>query len=162
MVSFRAGAVAETDPTLTYPAVPASVDKALKKVGITIDRVDLMEIQEAFAVQALADARMMGIKKENIDHRVNANGSGISLGHPVAATGAMRMVTLIHEMKRQSARFGLETICGGRASASARSLRGCLNGNRFTPFIDMNDEFHPFARIRSKEKIDGCEAIRPY
>jgi acetyl-CoA C-acetyltransferase len=110
---FRACAVAGTDPTLTYPAVPASTNKALKKMGITITQVDLIEIQEAFAVQALADGRLMGIKEEEFDKKVNVNGSGISLGHPIAATGAMRLVTLLHEMKRRNARYGLETICGG-------------------------------------------------
>jgi acetyl-CoA C-acetyltransferase len=110
---FRVCSVAGSDPTLTYPAVPASVNKALKRVGIKIDEVDLIEIQEAFAVQALADARLMGIKEEDFDKKINVNGSGISLGHPIAATGAMRLVTLIHEMKRRNARYGLETICGG-------------------------------------------------
>jgi acetyl-CoA C-acetyltransferase len=83
-------AVAAADPTLTYPAVPA-----------------------AFAVQVLADAKLMGIPKEAYDEKINVNGSGISLGHPIAATGTMRMVTLLHEMKRRNARYGLETICGG-------------------------------------------------
>ena len=113
MAYFSSCAVAGSDPTLTYPAVPASVNKALKKVGITIDQVDLIEIQEAFAVQALADARLMGIKAEDFDKKININGSGISLGHPIAATGAMRLVTLLHEMKRRNAKYGLETICGG-------------------------------------------------
>jgi len=110
---YRACAVAATDPTLTYPAVPASVNKALQKVGITIDQVDLIEIQEAFAVQALADARLSGLSDEAIEAKVNVNGSGISLGHPIGATGAMRLTTLIHEMVRRDCRFGLETICGG-------------------------------------------------
>jgi acetyl-CoA C-acetyltransferase len=113
LASFRSCAIAGSDPTLTYPAVPASVDKALSKSGITIDQVELIEIQEAFAVQALADARMMGIKKDDYDQKINVNGSGISLGHPIAATGAMRLVTLLHEMRRRGARYGLETICGG-------------------------------------------------
>ena len=113
MAYFRSCAIAGSDPTLTYPAVPDSVEKALKKAGVTIDQVDLIEIQEAFAVQTLADARMMGIRKEDFDKKINVNGSGISLGHPIAATGAMRLVTLIHEMKRRGSRYGLETICGG-------------------------------------------------
>ena len=69
MAYFRSCAIAGADPTLTYPAVPASVNKALKKAGITIDHVDLIEIQEGFAVQALADARMMGIKQEDFEKR---------------------------------------------------------------------------------------------
>ncbi len=110
---FRACAIAGTDPTLTYPAVPGSAQKALEKTGITIDDIDLIEIQEAFAVQALADARLMGINEDQFDEKINVNGSGISLGHPIAATGAMRLVTLLHEMKRRNSMFGLETICGG-------------------------------------------------
>jgi acetyl-CoA C-acetyltransferase len=113
MAFFRSCAIAGSDPTLTYPAVPAAVSKALIKAGITLDHVDLIEIQEAFAVQALADAKMMGIKPEDFDHKINVNGSGISLGHPIGATGAMRLTTLLHEMKRHGSRFGLETICGG-------------------------------------------------
>ncbi len=113
MAYFRSCAIAGSDPTLTYPAVPDSVEKALKKAGITIDQVALIEIQEAFAVQALADARMMGIRQEDFDKKINVNGSGISLGHPIAATGAMRLVTLLHEMRRRGSRYGLETICGG-------------------------------------------------
>jgi acetyl-CoA C-acetyltransferase len=113
MAYFRSCAVAGTDPTLTYPAVPDATNKALHKLGITIDDVDLIEIQEAFAVQALADAKLMGIAEKDFDEKINVNGSGISLGHPIAATGAMRLVTLLHEMRRRGARYGLETICGG-------------------------------------------------
>ncbi|MBK5100356.1 MAG: thiolase family protein [Desulfobacteraceae bacterium] len=113
MAYFRSCAVAGADPTLTYPAVPTSVKKALEKAGITVDQVDIIEIQEAFAVQALADARMMGIREEDFDKKINVNGSGVSLGHPIGATGAMRLVTLLNEMKRRGSRYGLETICGG-------------------------------------------------
>ena len=113
MAYFSSCGLSATDPTLTYPAVPASVNKALRKIGITIDQIDLIEIQEAFAVQTLADARLMGIREEDFDKKTNVNGSGISLGHPIAAIGAMRLVTLLHEMKRRSTRYGLETICGG-------------------------------------------------
>ena len=113
LASLKAFAVAAADPTLTYPAVPMSVTKALKKAELTIDEIELIEIQEAFAVQMLADAKLMGLSEADCYKKVNVNGSGISLGHPIAATGAMRMVTLLHEMKRRSARYGLETICAG-------------------------------------------------
>lgn len=106
-------AVAAADPTLTYPAVPASVDKAMHKAGLTVEQMDLIEIQEAFAVQMLADAKLLGLSAETCERKLNVNGSGISLGHPIAATGTMRMVTLLHEMRRVNARYGLETICGG-------------------------------------------------
>ncbi len=110
---LKSFAVAADDPTLTYPAVPASVAGALARAGLTIDQIDLIEIQEAFAAQVLADAKMMRLSESDLDYKVNVNGSGISLGHPIAATGAMRMVTLLHEMRRRNARYGLETICGG-------------------------------------------------
>ena len=110
---FDACGVAGTDPTLTYPAVPASVNKALDKANLRIEQIDLIEIQEAFAVQVLADAKLMGIAPQDLDKKINVNGSGISLGHPIAATGAMRLITLVYEMKRRNARFGMETICGG-------------------------------------------------
>ena len=105
--------VAGADPLLTYPAVPASVNMALEKAGLTIEEIDLIEIQEAFAAQALADAKLMGLTQRDLAERVNVNGSGISLGHPIGATGAIRLTTLVHEMKRRGARYGLVTICGG-------------------------------------------------
>ncbi len=113
MAALISSAVAASDPTLTYPAVPVSVEKALNRVDLTIKEMDLIEIQEAFAVQVLADAKLMGLSASDMEQKVNVNGSGISLGHPVAATGTMRLVTLIHEMKRRKVRYGLETICGG-------------------------------------------------
>jgi len=113
MAHFVSCVVAGDDPRLTYPAVPIAVNKALKKAGLNIDQMDLIEIQEAFAIQALADAKMMGIPEEDYDKKINVNGSGISLGHPIGATGAMRLTTLLHEMRRRDARYGLVAICGG-------------------------------------------------
>lgn len=77
---------------------------APEKAGITIDQVGLIEIQEAFAVRALADARLMGIPQDDFDNKINVNGSVISLGHPIAATGPMRLVTILHEMRRRGIR----------------------------------------------------------
>ncbi len=113
MATFRSCAIAGTDPTLTYPAVPAASKKALQRLGMTIESMNLIEIQEAFAVQTLADAKLMGIAERDFDRKINVNGSGISLGHPIAASGAMRLITLIHEMRRRGAQYGLEAICGG-------------------------------------------------
>ncbi|MCK4581022.1 MAG: acetyl-CoA C-acyltransferase, partial [Dehalococcoidia bacterium] len=113
MAYLKSFAVAAADPSLTYPSVPFAVDKALKKAGLSLDQIDLIEIQEAFAAQLLADARIMQLRQEDYDRKLNVNGSGISLGHPIAATGTMRMVTLLYQMKRQKARYGLEAICGG-------------------------------------------------
>ncbi|MFC1872376.1 thiolase family protein [Chloroflexota bacterium] len=105
--------MAGADPTLTYPAVPASANKALAKAGLTVEQMEVIEIQEAFACQALADARLMGLSDADMRAKVNVNGSGISLGHPVGATGIMRMTTLLYEMKRRNSKHGLATICGG-------------------------------------------------
>jgi acetyl-CoA C-acetyltransferase len=110
---LKSFAVAAADPTLTYPAVPHSVNKALDKAGLSLDRIELIEIQEAFAAQTLADAKLMGLSEKDLDEKVNVNGSGISLGHPIGATGAIRLTTLTHEMVRRGARYGLLTICGG-------------------------------------------------
>lgn len=111
IVSFG---IAGADPTLTYPAVPAAVNKALKRAGLTLKDIDLIEIQEAFAAQTIADARLMKLTPEELETKVNVNGSGISLGHPIGATGVIRLVTLVHEMRRRNnVRYGLLTICGG-------------------------------------------------
>jgi acetyl-CoA C-acetyltransferase len=88
------------------------VQKALDAAELKIDQMDLIEIQEAFAAQVLADLQQMGVGSQDYD-KINVNGSGISLGHPIAATGVRVLVTLLHEMKRRGSKFGLETICGG-------------------------------------------------
>jgi acetyl-CoA C-acetyltransferase len=113
LARFVAGAWSACDPTITYAAVDGAVEKVLGKAGLSIKDIDLFEIQEAFAVQLLADARLMGIAEEDCDAKINPNGSGISLGHPIGATGVMRLVSLVHEMRRRDLRLGLETICGG-------------------------------------------------
>ncbi len=119
MACLRAGAHAACDPVKGYDAPSVAAKRALAKGGIGIDDVDLFEIQEAFAVQVISDMRMMGIKQEDRDRKVNVNGSGISLGHPIGATGVMRLVTLLHEMRRRNAHYGLQTICGGGGQAIA-------------------------------------------
>jgi len=119
MVYLRSFAVAAADPTLTYPAVPAAVNKALKKASLDLDQIDLIEIQEAFAAQALADAKLMGIGEGDLDKKVNVNGSGISLGHPIGCTGARLLVTTAHEMKRKNHKYGLVTMCIGGGQGMA-------------------------------------------
>ena len=112
LASVRACAVAGDDPRKTYKTVPTAVNKALAAAGIGIEQIDLIEIQEAFAAQVLADLKEMGVGPSDYA-RVNVNGSGISLGHPIAATGVRVLVTLLHEMNRRGVRYGLECICGG-------------------------------------------------
>lgn len=113
VASLESFGVAADDPTLTYPAVPAAVNKALAKIGLQIGNMDLIEIQEAFAAQTLADAGLMGLNDIDCEAKVNVNGSGVSLGHPIGATGSMRLITLVNEMKRRDVKYGLVTICGG-------------------------------------------------
>ena len=98
--------------------VPAS-EAALQRAGLTLADMDLIELNEAFAAQALAVTRTWGLDEK--DHeRVNVNGSGISLGHPVGATGARILATLLREMERREVRYGLETMCiGGGQGISA-------------------------------------------
>ena len=112
LAALRSVAVVGEDPRKTYKTVPVAVEKALKLGGVTRDQMELIEIQEAFAAQVLADLKNMGVGKIDYE-KVNVNGSGISLGHPIACTGTRVLVTLLHEMKRRDARLGLECICGG-------------------------------------------------
>lgn len=83
--------------------------KALEKAGLTIEDIDLFEINEAFAAQCIACARELKIDEE----KLNVNGSGISLGHPVGASGCRLVVSLIHELKRRGGRYGLASLCAG-------------------------------------------------
>jgi acetyl-CoA C-acetyltransferase len=104
-----ATAVSGSDPTimLTGPA-PAS-KKALAKAGLTVDDLDLVEINEAFAAVVLRFVRDMGLDMD----KVNVNGGAIAMGHPLGATGAMILGTLIDELHRQDKRYGLATLCVG-------------------------------------------------
>ena len=112
LAKLNSFAVAGADPRRTYETVPIAVKKALQKAGLTLEQMDLIEIQEAFAAQVLADLKQMGLTSKDY-HKINVNGSGISLGHPIACTGTRVLVTLLHEMRRRNARYGLECICGG-------------------------------------------------
>ncbi|WP_326536621.1 acetyl-CoA C-acetyltransferase [Pseudorhodoferax sp.] len=99
--------------------VPA-VHKLLARTGLSLGQMDLIELNEAFACQALACVKGWGSSLEALDERLNVNGSGISLGHPVGATGARIMATLLHELQRRRGRYGLETMCigGGQGIAA--------------------------------------------
>lgn len=89
-----------------------STEKALKRAGLTLADIDLIELNEAFAAQALAVTREWGFTAADFE-RTNVNGSGISLGHPVGATGVRILATLLRELDRRGARYGLETMCIG-------------------------------------------------
>ncbi len=96
-----------------------STAKALDKAGLSLSQIDLIELNEAFAAQVLACTREWKFVQKDFE-RTNVNGSGISLGHPVGATGGRILSTLLHEMNRRNARYGLETMCiGGGQGISA-------------------------------------------
>ncbi|MCO7218610.1 acetyl-CoA C-acetyltransferase [Klenkia sp. PcliD-1-E] len=122
-LSLRGWAVAGVDPeTMGIGPVPA-VAAALARTGLTLADMDLIELNEAFASQVLACLaawESSGQLGEADRERVNVNGSGISLGHPVGATGARILATLAHELRRREGRYGLETMCigGGQGLAA--------------------------------------------
>lgn len=127
LAAFRSCAVAGADPRRAYKTVPLAVEKALAMSGLSLGQMDLIEIQEAFAAQVLADLNEMGVGPADYE-RVNVNGSGISLGHPIACTGTRVLVTLLHEMKRRNARYALECICGGGGLGIAAVLERRIGG----------------------------------
>ena len=101
--------------TMGIGPVPATA-KVMKKAGLTLAQMDLVEVNEAFAAQVLSVLKAW----EYTDHeKLNVNGSGISLGHPIGATGVRMMVTLLHELKRRKGRYGLETMCVGGGQGMA-------------------------------------------
>ena len=104
--------------TMGIGPVPATA-KALALADVKLADVDLIELNEAFASQVLAVTREWGFTESDFE-RTNVNGSGISLGHPVGATGGRILATLLREMDRRSARYGLETMCigGGQGLAA--------------------------------------------
>jgi acetyl-CoA C-acetyltransferase len=105
-------AVAGVPPrTMGIGPVPATA-KALERAGLKLADIDLIELNEAFASQVLAVTREWGFGPEDFE-RMNVNGSGISLGHPVGATGGRILATLLREMERRDSRYGLETMCIG-------------------------------------------------
>lgn len=109
LVSIKSYASAALDPKIMgYGPVPAT-KKALDRAGMTIDEIDLIEANEAFAAQSLAVVRDLGLDPA----KVNVNGGAIALGHPVGASGARILTTLIYEMIKRDAKTGLATLCIG-------------------------------------------------
>ena len=102
-------AVAGVDPaTMGLGPIPAS-RKALERAGLDVDQIDLVELNEAFAAQAIPCMRELGLDPV----KVNVNGGAIAIGHPLGASGARLVATLLHEMRRRGARYGLATMCIG-------------------------------------------------
>jgi 3-oxoadipyl-CoA thiolase len=109
MARMVASAVAGVDPaTMGLGPIPAS-RKALERAGLDVDDLDLVELNEAFAAQAIPCMRELGLDPE----KVNVNGGAIAIGHPLGASGGRLVATLLHEMRRRGARYGLATMCIG-------------------------------------------------
>jgi len=107
---LRGWAVTGCHPAYMGIGPVSAVSKVMGKIGMSLTDMDLIELNEAFAAQVLSVLREWKLPN---DDKLNVNGSGISLGHPIAATGARILTTLLHEMERTEAQFGLETMCVG-------------------------------------------------
>jgi acetyl-CoA acetyltransferase family protein len=109
MARIIASATAGVHPNyMGIGPIPAT-EKALKRAGLTMDQIDLVELNEAFASQVLACARELGIDLE----KLNVNGGAIALGHPLGCSGARLVTTLLHEMRKRGSRYGVATMCIG-------------------------------------------------
>ena len=93
----------------------AAIPKVLRLTGLTLEQIDLIELNEAFAAQAVAVIREAGLDPA----KVNVNGGGVALGHPLGCTGAKLTATLLQEMKRQHFRYGIVTMCIGGGQGAA-------------------------------------------
>jgi len=119
---FKAGAVAGADPVLMLTAPIPATEKVLRRCGLSIDDIGVFEVNEAFAVVPLAWMAEVGADAD----RVNPVGGAIALGHPLGASGAILMTRMVHHMRRNELRYGLQTMCegGGTANATVVELVG--------------------------------------
>jgi acetyl-CoA C-acetyltransferase/3-oxo-5,6-didehydrosuberyl-CoA/3-oxoadipyl-CoA thiolase len=109
MARIVASAAAGVHPDIMGIGPVPATEKALARAGLTVDDLDLVELNEAFASQSLASMRLLGLDPD----KVNVNGGAIAIGHPLGASGARILVTLAHELVRRDARHGLATMCIG-------------------------------------------------
>lgn len=109
------------DPVVMLEEPLFATDKALKKAGLSIDDIDLYEVNEAFASVPMAWLKHTGADPE----KLNVNGGAIALGHPLGASGTKLMATLVHELKRRGGRYGLQTMCEGGGVANVTIIENC-------------------------------------
>ena len=114
-VSCAAWCKGELTARLSKIGPVVAIPKALKLAGLKVSDIDLVELNEAFASQALYSMRELGLDAE----KVNVNGGAIALGHPLACTGAKLTATLLHEMKRRGSRYGIVSMCIGGGMGAA-------------------------------------------
>jgi acetyl-CoA acyltransferase len=123
LAKIRAMAVAGVNPEeMGIGPVPA-IRKALKRAGLTLDQIDCIELNEAFAVQVLAVLKLLGIGED----KVNTRGGAIALGHPLGASGARISTTLLYRMRDQGAKLGVATMCVGQGQGVATIFEACDN-----------------------------------
>jgi acetyl-CoA C-acetyltransferase len=115
LAEIRAWASAGVAPERTGLAPAVAIPKALARAGLTVDDVALWEINEAFASMCVATTRVLGIDED----LVNVLGSGCSLGHPIAATGARMVISLVHELRRRGGGTGVAAMCAGGGMSTA-------------------------------------------
>ncbi|MCL6435540.1 MAG: thiolase family protein, partial [Leptolyngbyaceae cyanobacterium HOT.MB2.61] len=115
-------AVAGVPPEIMGMGPVEAVPKVLKQVGLSLDDIGLIELNEAFAAQSLAVIRKLGLNEEIL----NVNGGAIALGHPLGMTGAKLTATILHEMKRRGIRYGLITMCVGGGMGAAGVIENLM------------------------------------
>ena len=113
-------AVAGVDPSVMGIGPVPATNKALKRAGIGVDDLDLIELNEAFAAQAIACLRELKLDPE----KINVNGGSIAIGHPLGASGVRIATTLLHEMKKRKSKYGLATMCVGVGQGAAVVFEG--------------------------------------
>jgi acetyl-CoA acyltransferase len=116
---FVSFSLAGDSPILMLTAPIPATRRALARAGLTLEDIDDVEINEAFASVVLAWQRELGISDQWLDEHVNPNGGAIAVGHPLGATGAKLMTTMLHELERTGGRYGLQTMCEGGGMANA-------------------------------------------
>ncbi len=124
LVNYVGGASAGVPPEIMGVGPIYATQKVLDKTGMTIEDIDLFEFNEAFASQSIAVVETLGVPEE----KVNVNGGAIALGHPIGASGARILVTLIHEMKKTGAKYGLASLCVGGGMGVATIVENTTPG----------------------------------
>lgn len=121
---FEGWAAAGVHPSVMGIGPVSAVQRLFARTGVGFDDLDLIEVNEAFAVQVLAVLQGWGLKFDEVEDRLNVNGSGISLGHPIGATGVRILTTMLHELDRRRGGLALETMCIGGGQGIAALFRG--------------------------------------
>jgi len=116
---FVSFSLAGDSPILMLTAPIPATRRVLDRAGLTLSDIEVVEINEAFASVVLAWQRELGVSDEWFDDHVNPNGGAIAVGHPLGATGAKLMTTMLHELERRGGRYGLQTMCEGGGMANA-------------------------------------------